>query len=358
MIPRDELTNQKLLLLTEGRLDVFRAKTACSVLRYRRDDVVALIDSQAAGQSTSRILGFGDDVPILASVGEALKLSPRPTALLIGIAPSGGRLPETMRHHLLDALAAGLHVISGLHTPLNDDAELAPLARRNDVHIYDIRQVPDNLPIARARAVTFPVTRVLTVGSDCNIGKMVCAIELSAEMTRRGYRSAFVPTGQTGILIAGWGLAIDRTISDFTAGASEWLVEQVRDFDFAFVEGQGALDHASFSGVTMAQVHGTVPDYLVVCHQPGRSVHSSAPTPIKPLGQVIEIAESVASWVRTDHVPKVVAVGLNTHGMTPEAATNAIEATRQETGLAVFDPIRTGCAEPADRLIELAGKRT
>ncbi|MCG3181548.1 MAG: hypothetical protein BIFFINMI_03944 [Phycisphaerae bacterium] len=356
MIPRNELTdrNLRMLLLTEGQLDLFRAKTAVSVVRYRRDNVVALIDSVAAGGTCGTAVGVGGDLPILATVEEAMKLSPRPTALAIGIAPPGGGLPPAMRRHIAAALRAGLHVISGLHTPLASDAELADLSARHGGKIYDVRQITQELPIGRGRAADFRVHPVLTVGTDCNAGKMVTSIELSAEMNRRGRRSAFVPTGQTGIMIAGWGLAIDRTICDFTAGASEWLVEQVADHDFAFVEGQGSLDHTGYAAVTLGQIHGSMPDWMVLCHVPGRDVHMSSPVPIKSLGEMIEIVETAARWVRPDYQARVVAVALNTHRMDAASARAAIDAAADETGLPAFDPIRTGCGPIVDRLIALA----
>lgn len=335
------LPYRRLLILTEGSLGVFSAKTGASVLRYRPADCVGVLDSAYAGTRLSeRIEGLAD-LPIVGSVAEAADL--RPDAILIGIAPAGGGLPERMRHHLVEGLRSGLSIISGLHTLLGDDPELAELAERHNARIHDVRDPGPIHHIARGRARYSQAKRVLTVGTDCAIGKMVAALELRREACAAGLDAAFVATGQTGIMIEGWGIALDHVLSDFTAGAAELLVQHVADKQICFIEGQGSIAHPAYSPVTLGLLHGTCPDVMVMVHRPDRRLHNEWPDcPVASINAQIELYEKLLAPL---HPGKVVAVAMNTAMMPADAAEAAVRQIAQETGLPTADPIRHGCKE-------------
>jgi uncharacterized NAD-dependent epimerase/dehydratase family protein len=332
------LDYRRMIVLTDGQLSTFGAKTACSVIRYRGDHVVAVLDPQKKGQRLEDILGWGEGIPIVASVDEALDLDP--DSLLIGIAPVGGKLPEAWRAYIVAALERGINIISGLHMMLNQDEQLAGLARQHGADLIDVRDPGPFDRVAVGRAAELPVKRVLTIGTDCAIGKMVTALELTAAGRRAGWDAAFVATGQTGIMIEGWGIAVDRVISDFAAGAAEWLCEQVADRQVAFIEGQGSITHPGYSGVSLSLLHGSCPDALVICHQPGRTHHRGVQKASASLQEHIELCERLAS---ARHPCRVCGVALHTAGMTDSDARVAIEATAERTSLPVTDVVRYGC---------------
>ena len=211
---------RRLLLLAEGHSgDPHHGKTARGVMRYRPEEIVALLDSTRAGEEQ-------DGFPIVGTVDEALPLGA--TTALVGVATAGGRFPPAWRELLKDAIRAGLDVENGLHEFITDDAELSGLAREHGVELRDLRKPPPGLNVPTGANLTHGSRVVLTVGSDCAIGKMSVALELDRAARRRGLKSQFVPTGQTGIAIAGWGIAIDAVVSDFLAGATEQLVRRRR----------------------------------------------------------------------------------------------------------------------------------
>src|SRR5206468_3731587 len=197
-----------------------------------------------------------------------------PNTALVGVATQGGRFPPAWIDLLKSCIATGLDVENGLHVFLADDTELKELAARSNVELRDLRKPPADLSTATGANLQVPATIVLTVGSDCAIGKMTVALELDHEARARGIASAFVPTGQTGIAIAGWGIAVDAVVADFIAGAAERLVveghargRELPD-QVLWVEGQGSLLHPVYSGVTLGLYHGSTPHKLVLCHEP------------------------------------------------------------------------------------------
>jgi uncharacterized NAD-dependent epimerase/dehydratase family protein len=334
------MIRERFLILADGQLGVFSSKTATSVLRYRGDDVAAVLDREHAGESTSRLLGVPADVPIVATLAEGLRFGP--TALLIGIAPPGGALPAEWRALLREALEAGLHVISGLHTMLGDDAELSALAAARGARITDLRRPPEADPIASGLAAGTRARRLLTVGSDCNIGKMVVALELTAAARAAGADARFVATGQTGMLLSDGGVAIDRVIGDFMAGTAEQLVLAQGDADWVIVEGQGSLVHPAYSGVTLALMHGAMPDAMVLCHQPGRDTVRHQRVPIPPLPELISLYEAALYPV---HSGRVVALALNGHGLSDADLARAVGDVEDATGLPAADVIRHGAGK-------------
>jgi uncharacterized NAD-dependent epimerase/dehydratase family protein len=329
---------RRLLLLAEGHsADPHFGKTARGVLRYRPEHVVAVLDSERAGSTE-------DGVPIVGSVDDALGFNP--TTALVGVATQGGRFPPAWRELLKSTIAKGLDLESGLHEFISDDAELVGLARRFGVELRDLRKPPAGLNVPTGGNLTHRAKVVLTVGSDCAIGKMTVSLELDAEARRRGVASEFVPTGQTGIAIAGWGISVDAVVADFIAGAAEQLVLEgvSRGGELLWVEGQGALLHPAYSGVTLGLIHGSAPHAFVLCHQAGQTaIDGDGRFPIPPLAELVELHERISLGARP---ARVAAIALNTRELDEGAAKEAIAAAEAETGLPADDPVRFG----ADRI--------
>lgn len=330
---------RRILLLTEGRLGPFTSKTAACLLRYRPDDIVGVIDSTHAGSDVRALIPWSPAVPILPSVEAAADL--RPDALFIGIAPGGGRLPDNMRVAIADALRGGVDVVSGLHIRLAEDDEFRELAAASGARIIDVRKPPGDLPIGGGLARGTKCRRVLTVGTDCNVGKMVTAFELVAAARQRGLKTELVATGQTGIMINGCGVAVDAVVSDFAAGAVEAAVLRAEDCDLCVVEGQGSLGHPGFSGVTLSLLHGACPDAMILVHHAGRTHSRTAPhAPLADLVTLCRLYELAASIL---HPARIVGVALNTMEAEPEEAAREAEWIEDELGVPVCDPIRDGC---------------
>jgi uncharacterized NAD-dependent epimerase/dehydratase family protein len=334
------MTAPRFLILADGDFGPMTSKTANSVIRYLPDRTVAVIDRRLAGKTAQDVLGFGGSIPVIGSMREGLAL--KPTAVLVGIAPQGGRLPEEWRTWLAEALDGGCDLWSGLHTFLGDDPVLAAKAKAGGRRILDLRRPPADLPVASGLAKTVEPYVVLTVGTDCNVGKMTAQLQLARELNRGGLRTRFVPTGQTGIMIEGWGIAVDAVISDFVAGAAERLVLQAaEDADVVLVEGQGSINHPGYSAVTLGLLHGSCPDALILCHQSSREYigdyREAAWLRIPPLSEYIRLYEIIGSAV---HPTRVIGISLNTYDLSEEAARRACEAAARETGLPVTDPVR------------------
>lgn len=333
------------LILAEGFSgDPVYGKTMRGVLRYRREDVVAVLDSTRARETE-------DGAPIVATVEEALPF--HPTTALVGVVTQGGHFPPKWMKLLRACVENGLDVENGLHVFLGNDPELCALAAEHGVELRDLRRPPADLSTATGENLGVDATIVLTVGSDCAIGKMTVSCELDLEARRRGLRSMFVPTGQTGMVIAGWGIAIDAVVADFLAGAAERLVVEghERGGDLLWVEGQGSLLSPVYSGVTLGLYHGSVPHLLVLCHEVGRTEIEGAgggPHPIPSLRELVELHERVALPARP---VRVVAVALNTRSVGEEEAHAAIAAAQAETGLPADDPVRFGAAKLVDAVL-------
>jgi uncharacterized NAD-dependent epimerase/dehydratase family protein len=328
------------LILAEGfSADPHYGKTMRGVLRYRRDDVVAILDSERAAGDTE------DGVPVVQTLDEALPLEPN--TALVGVATQGGRFPPAWRDLLRSCIEHGLDIENGLHEFLSEDRELRDLAARHGSELRDLRRAPADLSTATGANLEVDATIVLAVGSDCAIGKMTMALELDLEARRRGLRSVFVPTGQTGIAIAGWGIAVDAVVADFVAGAAERLVVEgaSRGGELLWVEGQGAILHPVYSGVTLGLYHGSVPHLLLLCHEAGRTEIEGVgggPHRIPPLRELVELHKRLALPARP---ARVAAVALNTRSLDEAAARAAIAAAEDETGLPADDPVRFGAGK-------------
>ena len=328
------MSDTKYLVLAEGRSgDPHHGKTARGVMRYAPEKVVALLDTERAGETEE---GF----PIVGSVNDALCFNP--TTALVGVATAGGRFPPAFREQIRSSIAKGLDVENGLHEFLTSDTELVDLARKHNVELRDLRKPPPDLNVPTGENLELPARIVLTVGSDCAIGKMTVGLELDREAKRQGIASEFVPTGQTGIAIAGWGISVDAVVADFIAGAAERLVVEGhrRGGELLIVEGQGSLLHPQYSGVTLGLYHGSAPHVLVLCHQAGqRFVNEDERFPIPPLGELVELHERSALIARP---ARVACIALNTRYLDEDEARRAIDAAEEETGLPAGDPVRFG----------------
>jgi uncharacterized NAD-dependent epimerase/dehydratase family protein len=328
-----------LILAEEFSHDPHYAKTARGVMRYRRESVVAMFDSKRAGETD-------DGVPIVGSVDDALRYSPN--TALVGVVTQGGHFPGDWQELLKTCVSKGLDVENGLHVRLHDIPGLPELAAEHQVELRDLREPPADLSTATGENLDVDATIVLTVGSDCAIGKMTATCELDLEARKRGLRSVFVPTGQTGIAIAGWGISVDAVVSDFLAGAAERLVvEGGKRGDLLWVEGQGAILHPIYSGVTVGLMHGSAPHLYVLCHEVGRTVVEGDPTasPIPGLSELVDLHERMSLKLRP---ARVACIALNSSNVSEQEARQAIAAAEEETGLPADDPVRFG----AERLLE------
>jgi uncharacterized NAD-dependent epimerase/dehydratase family protein len=344
---------RKLAILAEGAFEWHYGKTATGVIRYGQDTVVAVIDSTKAGMDVPQALGgasFGHGIPVVRDINEALKY--QPDSLLIGIAPMGGALPEAWRWQLLTAIDAGLDIISGLHFFISDDEELRTAAAKRGVTIWDVRRPPDNSRVAQFIPHRPGSHTILMVGSDCAVGKMTVALELDREASNRGLNSAFVATGQTGIIISGNGLPVDRIISDFVAGmVEEMVIDFTNKHDWVFVEGQGALNHPGYSPVTLGLIHGSMPEAMIFCHQAGSTEIEGYTHCLYPsLNRMIQLNEDTVSWVRPERPCKVVGLALMTFGLSEQEALDTLKQTEDLTGLPATDVMRFGAGVLMDAL--------
>jgi uncharacterized NAD-dependent epimerase/dehydratase family protein len=326
--------SRRLLILAEGFSDdPHHGKTMRGVVRYRRDDVVAILDSRRSGETEQGL-------PVVGSVNEAICFNP--TVALVGVATQGGRFPPEWRELLRACIRQGLDVENGLHEFIGDDPELSELATRYGVELRDLRRPPEGLDCPTGANFELPARIVLTVGSDCAIGKMTVALELDRAAREHGLASQFIPTGQTGIAIAGWGIAVDAVVSDFIAGAAERLVVEGhgRGGELLLVEGQGALTHPAYSGVTLGLIHGSAPHAFVLCHLAGAGEVEGYPGhPLLPLAELVELHERISLPRRR---APVACVALNTRLLEEDAARAAIAGAEAETGLPADDPVRFG----------------
>ncbi|KDE58244.1 hypothetical protein EL22_06225 [Halostagnicola sp. A56] len=322
-----------------------RAKTALGILRYSDDEAVAVLDRDNAGTRVADLVRDVQDAPIVSRMSD---VDEPVDALVVGIAPIGGGFDESWRDDVRTALERGCDVISGLHYFLADDAEFAALAAENDCDIWDVRKPPVDLTVSEGKAADVDADVILTVGTDCSVGKMTVSMELARAAREAGHDAAVIPTGQTGIMIEGWGNPIDRVVSDFAAGAvEEMIVEKGDEHDYLFVEGQGSIVHPAYSAVTCGILHGAMADRLVLCHDAGREViHGYESFSLPSIPTYVDLYEDLASPVRET---TVAAGALNTAGIDDEtAARRELEAYGDELGAPASDVVRFG----ADPILE------
>lgn len=346
---RDPLSTVKdyhrIVLLTDGFSTPFFAKTAVSLLRYRCQDVLAILDSNARGTTASTLFDVGGDIPVIASLDQV-----DADALFLGIAPPGGALPEPWHSVIADALSRGMDVVSGLHDFLSDNSEFATIARRHGRRLIDVRK---NCHRQTAQCIDFRdnCLRIHAVGQDCSVGKMVATLEVQRNLVERGQDAEFLATGQTGIMIAGRGVPIDCVVADFVNGAAESLVQQHDQHDILLIEGQGSISHPSFSAVTLGLLHGCAPDGLIFCYEVGRTmVKGLAEIPLLPLRTLIDAYEANASL---RHPCRVIGIAMNSRRVGPQEAAAERERVSREFDLPVCDVYRDGADPLADAVLQL-----
>jgi uncharacterized NAD-dependent epimerase/dehydratase family protein len=335
--------NQRVAVLLHQELLGRHGKTGLSILRYSEAPIVAVIDREYAGKSLTELTGIKRDVPIVASVAAALEYQPQ--VLVIGIAPKGGVLPDDYWHELKNALSAGMSIVNGLHTPLASMPDLKALLKPGQV-IWDVRKEPSNLDVASALARNLACQRVLTVGTDMAVGKMSTSLELHWASRRRGLRSKFIATGQTGLMLEGDGVPLDAVRVDFAAGAVEQVVMRYgKNYDILHIEGQGSLLHPG-STATLPLIRGSQPTQMILVHRAGQTEVING-VPIPPLSEVVKLYETVARAGGAFASVPVVGISLNTKDLDESQALDAIAQTEIETGIPCTDSIRFG----ADKLL-------
>lgn len=267
--------------------------------------------------------------------------------LIIGVANIGGGIPDHWMGTLIEAAEAGLDIIAGMHERLGSSPALAEAARKSGAALIDVRVPPANIPIATGRKR--PGKRLLTVGTDCAVGKKYTALALAREMTARGMDSDFRATGQTGIMIEGHGIPIDAVVCDFTAGAAEMLTPGNDPQHWDIIEGQGALTHPAYAGVTLGLLHGSQPDAFVLCHEAGRTETKGWPDyPLLPLADCI--AMTIEMGKRTNPGIRCAGLSINTSSLDDDARKDLLAHIGEELGLPAVDPVKTGVGALIDHL--------
>lgn len=338
---------QKLIIYSPGEFGGKKGKTGDGVLKFSPERVVAVVDPANAGKTVGEMLGYGGNAPIVATVAEAMAFEPE--AMLLGCAFTGGRMPKQWRTDIIEALNSKIDVINGLHDFLCDDPDFQKAAEASGANLVDLRKPPDNLIVGMGKARHSSAHIILTVGTDCNVGKMTCALAIHEQLKKSGKKSAFVATGQTGIIIDGQGVAVDRVIGDFMAGVIEELVlDAAKEAQFVLVEGQGSLAHPGYSGVTLSLLHGAAPDAMILCHQAVRTRIGETEFSIPSLSLMIKTYESMAKFMRP---AQVIGISVDTRGLSEQEAKDVLASYQSETNLPATDPIRFG-VEPLVKAIE------
>lgn len=342
--------DDRIAILMHDGLQGAKGKTGISLLRYSQNSIVAVIDEAAAGESIQALTGINREVPIVPSLQAALALNP--TVLAIGLAPSGGILPDPWYAEVKQAVKAGLSVMNGLHTQMNQDAEIAGSIAPGR-WVWDMRQEPEGLmTVGGGKARLLACDRVLTVGTDMSVGKMSTSIELNRTAKAKGLRSKLIATGQTGLMLGEDGVPLDAIRVDYASGAVEQcLTRYGDDHDILFVEGQGSLLNPA-STATLPLIRGTQPTHLILVHKAGLThIQHFSDFHIPPLPEVVKLYEAVATAGGAFAPAKVVGIALNTFGLDEEAARGAIAQVSQETGLSCTDAVRFGGASLLTQIV-------
>lgn len=331
--------DQPLALFMEGFLDDPSGKLGHAVLRYSPNPITCVVDSLHAGKDAQEVTAIPRSAPVVGSIEQACDLGAQ--VLVLGIAPSGGLLPDAWSLPIEVAIARGLSLVNGLHEPL---APRFPNLRPGQ-WVWDIRKEPPGLGVGRAAARHLPNRRVLFVGTDMAVGKMTAALEVQAAAQRAGVNVGFVATGQVGIAVSGSGVPLDAIRVDFACSAVEQEVLKHGDRDLVLIEGQGSLIHPGSTSV-VPLMRGSCPTHLVLCARGGASTLLRVPEiRIPNLRSLIELYEDVACACGTYERPTTVAVSVNTRGLADRDAAAEIERCSLESGIPATDPVRCG-AQP------------
>ena len=338
---------RRMLVLAEGMFTDPHGKTAHGVVRYIPEQVAAVIDSTLAGKICKEVVGYGGDIPIISSIEEGLKFNP--DTLVIGIALVGGVLPKEWKEFIIKAIKYKLNVINGLHTFLTDDKDIMRYARRYGVEVIDLRKPPDIYHVACGKWKKIKSKVILSIGTDCAIGKKSAVFEIYRFFRKMGKRADFIATGQTGMLIGGKGVAIDAVKSDFVAGVMELeVVKSARRHDYIFIEGQGALTNQGYSSVTMGLIHGVMPDAMILCHEIGRTIDHFG-DPIHDFKSIIKLHEMVVGLYKKS---RVIGMNLITDNVPEEEALKEIKRMERKLKMPVDDTVRFGGEKLANVILK------
>ncbi len=324
------------LLFVGDASDLLAAKSAAGVWQWRRELCVGQV--RLAGCSAELSL------PVM-SVEEGAAAGAR--TLIIGVANAGGVIPEPWIETMSRALEAGLDLANGLHDRLSDRPDLVDAAARYGRRLIDVRHPSREFSVGTGEPRSGK--RLLTVGTDCSVGKMYTTLALEREMRTRGIDADFRATGQTGIFIAGGGVAVDAVVADFISGAVEWLTPAAAEGHWDLIEGQGSLFHPSFAGVSLGLLHGAQPDVLVMCHEPIRGHMRGLPSRALPdLRDCID-ANLAAARLTSPQV-RCIGVAVNCSGLAPADARACLDRLGDDLDLPCVDPLLDGVAPLVDRL--------
>ena len=331
------MINKPYLLFLGDAPDKFAAKVAYGIKDWRPEQVVGQIS----------YTGCKADIDLEELTPEQAMNSGAKT-MVIGIANRGGYISDNWKGTLIQAMEAGMDLAAGLHNFLNNEEDLCIAAKKYGRMMHDVRQPGHKYPIATGKKRSGK--RCLAVGTDVSIGKMYTALAMQREMHLRGIKATFRATGQTGILIEGVGVPLDAVIADFMSGAIEWLSPENDDDHWDLIEGQGSLYHASYSGVTLALIHGGQPDALVLCHDPSRKFMRGLPDYNPPsLKALRDTALNMARIVNPRC--QIIGISVNTSSLAESEALDYIKSTEEEYSLPTTDPFRFGTKKLVDNLL-------
>ena len=330
-------SKKRFVVLCHDAFNYIKNKTGNMLIRYRPDEVVAVIDREKVGSNCEEEVGVGGDTPVLANFNASLHL--KPDTLVIGNATQGGFISEEYRQEIINAINAGCDVISGMHQFLNDDDDLRSRAEERGVQLIDLRMPPSppHFPTGSWQNRKIPV--LLIVGTDCDTGKMTTAWELSKRLKDRGRKIEFIGTGQTGILLSGSGVPIDAVKADFMAGEIEYLIDNVQnDTELIIVEGQGALTNQFYAGVTLGLMHGAMPDYMLMTHDPTRDLDVTD----FPMTTMKHVMDLHINLMKSFKQSKFIGINLLTFAFDDQKALKIIEDSQKEFAMEATDLIRFG----------------
>ena len=330
-------SKKRFAILCHEAFNYIKNKTGNMLIRYRPDEVVAVIDREKIGSTSEEEVGVGGNTPVLGDFNATLHLEP--DTLVIGNATQGGFITDEYKAEIINAMNAGCDVISGMHQFLNDDSELKNIAAQKNVKLIDLRMPPDppHFPTGTWQNRKVPV--LLIVGTDCDTGKMTTAWEVAKRLQDRGRKVEFIGTGQTGILLSGSGVPIDAVKADFMAGEIEFLIQNTpKDTELVIIEGQGALTNQFYAGVTLGLMHGAMPDYMLMTHDPSRDLDVTD-FPMVSMQHVMDLHLDLMKVFRES---KFIGINLLTFAFDEKKALDVIQKSENEFNIPTTDLIRFG----------------
>ena len=329
--------NKKIAILCHGAFNYIKNKTGNMLIRYRPDEVIAVIDKTKVGETSDSELGYGGDIPVIENFNDCKQY--QPDTLVIGNASQGGFISPEYKKEVIQAIEYGCDIISGMHQFLNDDNELLELAEKHSVSLTDLRRPPQPPRFSKGTWQTREVPVLLIVGTDCDTGKMTTGWEITQRLKAQGCDARFIGTGQTGILLSGNGVPVDAVVADFMAGEIEHEIDNASDgADIIIVEGQGSLTNQYYAGVTLGLMHGAMPDYMVMTHDPARD-EDVTDYPISTMGEVMQLHLDLMKNFRNS---KFIGINLLTVALSEAEAMAKINESEEKYNMATTDLVRFG----------------